>query len=118
MRKLYLLSTLVLSLLLCSRVSAQDFSNKGTDFWVGYGYHQVMTAGNAQQMVLYFAADQAANVTVTIPSLGYTQNYVVPANSVITSNVIPKANPQDARLLTEGLSSKGIHITSDYPIVA
>lgn len=118
MRKLCLLSTLVLTTLFCSRVSAQDFSNKGTDFWVGYGYHQIMTAGNQQQMVLYFAADQAANVNVSIPSLGYSQNYVVPANSLITSNVIPKGAPQDARLLTEGKSGKGIHITSDYPIVA
>lgn len=118
MRKFCLLSTLVLSVLLYGRVSAQDFSNKGTDFWVGYGYHQVMTAGNSQQMVLYFATDSAANVTVAIPSLGYNQSYSIPANSVITSSPIPKGPPQDARLQTEGYSSNGIHITSDVPVVA
>lgn len=118
MRKLCFLSTLVLTVLVCSHVSAQDFSNKGKDFWVGYGYHQVMTAGNQQQMVLYFAADQNSNVTVTIPALGYMQTYVVPAGSVVTSAPLPKANPQDARLMTEGIHDKGIHITSDKPIVA
>ncbi len=118
MRKLCFLSTLVLSVLASIRLSAQDFSNKGKDFWVGYGYHQVMTAGNQQQMVLYFAADQTSNVTVTIPALGYLQTYVVAAGTVVTSNPIPKANPQDARLQTEGIHDKGIHITSDKPIVA
>lgn len=118
MRKLCLLSTLVLTVLACSTISAQDFSNKGKDFWVGYGYHQVMTAGNQQQMVLYFAADQNSNVTVTIPALGYMQTYVVAAGTVVTSAALPKANPQDARLQTEGTHDKGIHIVSDKPIVA
>ncbi len=59
---------------------AQDFSNKGRDFWVAYGYHQVMTAGNNQEMVLYFATEAATNVTVTIPGLGYSATYSIPAN--------------------------------------
>lgn len=118
MRKLYFLSTLVFTILAGSRATAQDFSNKGKDFWVGYGYHQVMTAGNGQQMVLYFAADQNSNVTVTIPALGYTQNYFVPAGTVLTSAPLPKNAPQDARLQTEGTHNKGIHITSDKAIVA
>ena len=99
---------------------AQDFSNKGKDFWVAYGYHQVMNAGNGQDMRLYFAAEQTANVTVTIPGVGYTQTYVVPANTVVASLPIPKAGAQDARLLAESTvpENKGIHITSDKAIVA
>lgn len=118
MRKLCFLSTLVLTVLVCSRTSAQDFSNKGKDFWVGYGYHQIMTAGNGQQMVLYFAADSNTNVNVSIPALGYSANYFVPQGAVITSAPLPKNAPQDARLQTEGLFDKGIHVTADKPIVA
>ncbi|MBK9937962.1 MAG: PKD domain-containing protein [Chitinophagaceae bacterium] len=121
MRKLYLLSTLVFTILFGSNLSAQDFSNKGKDFWVAYGYHQVMTPGGGpQEMVLYFAAEQTANVVVTIPGLGYTANYTVPANSVVTSAPIPKNGLQDARLTAESTTpeNKGIHITSDRPIVA
>jgi gliding motility-associated-like protein len=120
MKKLCLLSTLVLSVLLGNLCHAQDFSNKGKDFWVGYGFHSVMTGGNLQEMVLYFAADQNTNVTVNIPGIGYTANYFVAANTVLTSNPIPKNGAQDARLLTESGSAedKGIHITSDRPIVA
>ena len=98
---------------------SQDFSNKGKDFWVGYGYHQIMTAGNAQEMVLYFATDQVTNITISIPGNGYSQTLTSPAgNNVLTSVPIPKTGPQDARLNTEGLSSKGIHITSDKAMVA
>ena len=99
----------------------QDFSNKGKDFWVGYGYHQVMTANNGQDMVLYFATDQVTNVTVSIPGTGYSQTYFnIPANSVFTTNPIPKTGVQDARLFTETAlgQDKGIHIVSDKPIVA
>ncbi|HEX5651900.1 MAG TPA: PKD domain-containing protein, partial [Chitinophagaceae bacterium] len=112
--------TLVLLFVLLGNCSfAQDFSNKGKDFWVGYGYHQVMNAGNGQNMVLYFATDQVTNITISIPGTGYTQNITSPAgNNIITSAIIPKAGMQDARLMTEGIQNKGIHITSDKPMVA
>ncbi len=120
MKKICFVSTLVLTVLLGKFSVAQDFSNKGKDFWVAYGYHQVMTNGNQQQMVLYFAADQNTNVTVSIPGLGYTQSYFVAANTVVTSNPIPKAGASDARLLTESSvpEAKGIHVEADKPIVA
>jgi gliding motility-associated-like protein len=123
MRKICFLSTLLFLLLTGTTTSAQDFSNKGKDFWLAYGYHQQMTVdgtGGPQSMVLYFAAEQNTNVTVSIPGLGYSQNYFVAANTVLTSNPIPKTGFQDARLTTESSSpeKKGIHITSDRPIVA
>src|SRR5215467_1547136 len=100
MRKVVLVSTLLLIFSAGARTYAQDFSNKGKDFWVAYGYHQAMLGGgNSQNMVLYFAAEQDANVTVSIPGVAYTQTYFVPANSVVTSNPIPKAGTQDCRLL-------------------
>ena len=98
---------------------AQDFSNKGKDFWVAYGYHQVMTAGNAQEMVLYFATDAVTSVTVEIPGVGYSRTYSnIPANTIFQSEPIPKLGTQDARLTGEGISNLGIHITSDKPVVA
>ena len=98
---------------------SQDFSNKGKDFWVAYGYHQVMTLANSQDMVLYFATDQVTNIQISIPGTGYSQSIITPAgNNIITSATIPKFGAQDARLLTEGYQNKGIHITSDKPMVA
>lgn len=105
----------------------QDVSNKGKDFWVGYGTHvsmystangSVLAAGGSQNLVLYFTSDQNANVTVEIPSTGWKRTYTVSANSVTESALIPKTGTDDVRLTTEGKSNKGIHITSDLPIVA
>ena len=53
---------------------SQDFSNKGKDFWVGYGSHCDMynangtlnATGGPQEMVLYFATEAVTTVTVTI----------------------------------------------------
>jgi len=128
MRKLFLTLLLVTVGLISNAQNfsnkGKDFwvaSNKGKDFWVAYGYHQIMTNGNAQNMVLYFATDQITSVTVSIPGLGYSQTYSnIPANTVFTSAPLPKTGAQDARLLTESTSAenKGIHIVADKPIVA
>ena len=79
---------------------SQNLSNRGREFWVGYGHHQFMEPGqpNSQEMVLYFSAEQPANVTVTVRGRTATQvtNYAVPANTVIASNFMPKAGPNDA----------------------
>ncbi len=113
---------------------AQNLSNRGRDFWVGYGHHQFMETGsNSQEMVLYLSAEQTANVTVSIEGTAWVRNYSVPAGTVLASDLIPKVAPYDARLITppcsfappgwpcggEGVfTNKGIHITSDVPIVA
>lgn len=119
MRNFFLLIVLFF---LSFQLTAQDFSNKGTDFWLGYGYHVRYVTGNpvnGQQMVLYIATEAVTNVTVSIPALGYTQTYNnIPANTIFTTNAIPKTGTQDARLTTEGISNKGIHVTSDKPVVA
>ncbi len=112
----------------------QNLSNRGTEFWVGYGHHQFMEPGqpNSQEMVLYFSAEpgQPANVTVTVQgrTAVQTTNYFVPAGTVIASNYMPKSGPNDCRLYDvppsfggnggEGLFIMSIHIESDVPIVA
>ncbi len=117
--------------------NSQNLSNKGKEFWVGYGHHQFMEAGatpaNGQDMVLYLSAEQAANVTVTIDGTSWIRNYAVAANTVRISDIIPKAGAIDARLISLPCSfvpvgtpcggegtfvNKGIHIVSDVPIVA
>ena len=83
MRKIILLAITVFTVFLAT---AQDFSNKGKDFWVGYGYHQVMSVSNAQDMVLYFATEQVTNIVISIPGTGYIQNITTAAgNTVVTS---------------------------------
>ncbi|SEW20580.1 gliding motility-associated C-terminal domain-containing protein [Chitinophaga sp. YR573] len=100
-------------------ISPADSSNTGTRFWVGYGHHEYFTENNAQNMVLYLsAANEDADVTVKINNTSWIKTYHIPANTAITSDLIPKQGLEDARLLTEGVSDKGISIESTKPIVA
>jgi gliding motility-associated-like protein len=124
MRKYGLLAVLII--LFIGSTVGQDFSNKGKDFWVGYGSHvnmysnngAVLTTGGTQEMVFYFTSDKDANVKVEIPSTGWTRTYKVIANTVTPSDVIPKTGTDDARLAVEGKSKMGIRITSDENIIA
>ncbi|MDQ6814003.1 MAG: PKD domain-containing protein, partial [Bacteroidota bacterium] len=113
----------IVCLFFATSAAAQDLSNKGTEFWVGYGYHHAMThvsnqVENEQDMVLYFTADENAIVKVDIPRLGWSKTYQVSATNVTESDPMPKSGSQDARLILEQIYPSGIHITSDKPIVA
>lgn len=105
---------------------AQNFTNRGTEFWVGYGHNQYFNAAtsgiryNTQEMVLYLSAEQEAHVTVSVPGTSWSKSYLVPANTAITTVPMPKGLPADggvdARLLDEGLYKNNIFIKSDVPI--
>lgn len=107
---------LIISISISSLIFSQDLSNKGKEFWVGYGHNQIYPSG--QTLVLYLSAEQAAQVTISVNGTSWSQTYNIPANTVIQTVEIPKNGTSDARLLAEGLSDRGIHIVSDVPIVA
>lgn len=127
---------LMLSFLLfsCASAFAQGLSNKGKEFWVGYGhnYYMELASGNeldnSQELILYFSAEQPANVTVSINGTTWTRSYRVAANTVAVSDKLPKSGTFDCRLYSksvsvggtnsEGVFNRGIHIVSDVPIVA
>lgn len=136
--KKQLLILCCISALLSTHTWGQGLTNKGTDFWVGYGLHDFMeqqseaSLENSQDMVLYLSAEQAAEVTVTVLNTGWSRTYSVPANGVIVTDALPKdPNGVDCRLFTtsqamvggtgtqEGYFRKhGIFIKSNVPIVA
>ena len=109
MRKLLLL-TCFLGAFLFSH--AQDFTNKGKEFWIGYGNHQQMFAGNTQGMDLYVTSDVNTSVIVEIPGLGITNAYAIAANQITRITI-----PNSAVLDGEGIYNKGIHVMADKPVV-
>lgn len=106
-----------------------ELSNTGMDFWTGYATHNLMynsdgtsiqSNGGDQTMVLYLSNsnNQATNVEVTIPGLGFTSGILpVPANSVYPYIIPNQIGSQYAQLYQEGKFAKGIHIVSNVPIV-
>ncbi|MDB5011992.1 MAG: domain containing protein [Daejeonella sp.] len=98
---------------------AQNTSNKGRDFWLGYGNHvrgflnpQEPNAFNTQRMVVYLTSDVNTTATVEIGGLNYSKSYEIKANDVTIADV-----PQAAYLKDDGKYNLGIHITSEKPIV-
>jgi len=100
---------------------AQLSSNQGQDFWLGYGAHSAMynadgsvnsIDGGAQEMRLYLSAATAVSVTIEMPLIRWSQTLTLQGGTVNQQVVIPKTGGNDARLTTEGISNKGIHISS------
>jgi gliding motility-associated-like protein len=129
---------LVLLMGACGTGVAQKVSNKGTEFWAGFGHTAEMETTawlDTPRVAFSFSAEQAANVVLTINGTSYRREYVVPANSVVRSENMPQgfrdipASAVDAQLYSrpfpwpggtnsEGIfKNKGIHIQSDVPIV-
>ncbi len=116
-------------LFFANAIHAQTVSNRGREFWVGYGHHQFMEPGqsNSMDMVLYLSNDNpqaTATVKVTIfgvgnPNLSATRwerTYVIAPSTVISTGTtnansftagagvvgpMPKAGAIDARLVSD-----------------
>jgi gliding motility-associated-like protein len=94
-------------------IRAQDFSNKGKDFWIGYGNHVRMFGNNApERMQLYITSDVTTTGNVAINSIGFNQPFTVVANQITTIDI-----PRSAALLDQGIYNHGIHVTAEKPIV-
>lgn len=95
---------------------AQDFSNKGKDFWVIYTGH---IDGTTSRMALYITSDQ--NATGTVSVAGNSIAFAVTANQVTTVRLTSTSTPPNSVAYngqTTGIgSNKGIHIVSDHPVV-
>jgi gliding motility-associated-like protein len=130
MRALFFLSLLLTIHILPEEAVAQNLSNRGRDFWFGYGFNYSFRSGdaprppflgfamNSQTFKVYISTREPANITISILNTGYSRSFPIPANAVDTSITIPSTGPNDARILREGLSNRAIHIHSDVPIAA
>lgn len=86
MRKLYLFSTLVLTFLLSRTIAdAQDFSNKGKEFWLCFPNH--IPSGATGQMSIWITSDRASSGTVTITNGSFTAPFTVAANGIVSINI-------------------------------
>ena len=101
--------------MLCGSMSyAQDFSNKGKEFWLAYCYHVGMVnGGGAPVMTLYLTSDVATTYTVEI--YGVT---TIATGAIAANQVIPVVIPNTYFINTDGTSNnKTIRVTAIKPIV-
>jgi gliding motility-associated-like protein len=101
-------------MLACLSISAQDFSNKGKEFWLSYSYHVGMVnSGGFPTMTLYISSDVATNYQVEI--YGVT---VLQSGSLSPGDVALVDIPTAYFINNEGLfTNRTIRVTGDKPIV-
>jgi gliding motility-associated-like protein len=106
-------------ILLCFMVSARaqsGFSNQGTEFWTVYMDHidppkSTDPKVSISQMDLYITADVNTTVTVALADGSFSQTY-----NVVAHEILSVAIPASAFIDQQGVSNKGIHITSQKPV--
>ncbi len=120
MRKLYIFSTLVLVALFSQLNSyAQDFSNKGKDFWITSGWHYGMGTGSPPVMTLSLTSDVNTTYSIEAYGVGVITSGNITAGQVAIVN-IPSTyfTYVPATGVGNGLfTGKAIHVTAAKPIV-
>jgi gliding motility-associated-like protein len=114
MRKFCLVSTLVLTLLLHGVSHAQDFSNRGREFWLSYSYHVGMVnGGGSPVMTLYITSDITTKYAVEIFGGASIATGTITAGQVATVDI-----PTSCFINNEGLfTNKAIRVTAEKPVV-
>lgn len=98
----FLLTLLFISFL-CTGGRAQ--SSEGTDFWFTFLEHR--DPNNSR--VAMISAREATSGTITIPGVGWSQNFTVAANDVVTINL-----PTAAETLgSEQVTPSAVHVVSN-----
>ena len=80
MRKIYFLSTLVLTVLACKTAFTQDFSNKGKDFYLCFPAHVPST--NNATLSIWITSDKASSGTITMANFAFSSTFNIPANGL------------------------------------
>src|SRR4030095_9981073 len=88
--------------------SAQDFSNKGKEFWLAYCYHVGMVnAGGSPTMTLYITSDVNTSYAVEIYGVTTIQSGNLTAGQVVQVNI-----PTTYFINNEGIfTNKTIRVT-------
>lgn len=107
---------LLLALLMFSVAGyAQDFSNKGKEFWIPYSYHVAMLNGGANNlfMTLYITSDMATTYNVEVYGGAVIQSGSLLPGQVVTINI-----PNTLFLTGSGLvTGKTVRVTAEKPVV-
>ena len=108
------LTLLVIAVLHCASASAQDFSNKGKEFWLAYCYHVGMVnAGGPPTMTLYLTSDVATTYNVEVYGGPNLQSGSIAPGQVVTADI-----PSTYFINDEGVfTNKAIRVNATNPIV-
>ncbi len=106
-----------IALFFVQNLVAQDFSNKGKDFWFAYPAHN---AGTTSRLAIYITSDQTT--TGTVQYNGNTIAFSVVANQTTIVRIGNATTPSNATCYIGSNNvvevNKGIHISALKPVAA
>jgi gliding motility-associated-like protein len=115
MKKLIAAVCLLLFAIKGTEVHAQDFSNKGKEFWLAYSYHVGMqsTGTGLPTMTLYLTSDVSTTYSIEIYGVTTIATGTITAGSVVQVDI-----PTTYVIDNEGsFNNRAIHVTAAKPIV-
>jgi gliding motility-associated-like protein len=90
---------------------AQNSSNKGTEFWVGFPKHR---NGTQAGLYLYITSDSSTTGTVSIPGQSWSTSFSVTANQMTLVNVPSNLAYVDC---DDCIQNKGIKVNANKDVV-
>ena len=97
--------------------SAQDFSNKGREFWIPYSYHVGMNSGptSSVSMTLYITSD--VNTSYTVEAFG-AAGPPIQSGNIAVGQVVTCVIPSSYFIPSSGLfSNRAIRVSAERPVV-
>jgi len=112
MRKFYLLSTLVLAILLGRTSYAQDFSNKGKEFYLCFPNH-VPNGNNMASLSIFITSDKASSGTITMANGAFSSTFNIAAYGIQEIVINFNANIHISNGESNTVIQKSIKIKTD-----
>jgi uncharacterized repeat protein (TIGR01451 family) len=90
-----------------------DRTNKGTDFWLTFPGNYAPDPANPPQVTLCIVGTPGTSGKVTMPGLGFSQPFVIPAVQRVS---IPLPVPADLSNTIDIVEFKGIHVIASAEV--
>lgn len=96
-----------------SRSYAQDFSNKGKDFYLCFPQHVPNSSANLATLSLYITSDKASKGTITMANGAFTGSFNIAANGIQEIQIPWNANIHISNGESNTVINKSIRIKTD-----
>jgi hypothetical protein len=104
---------LCLSVLCSLQLSAQDFSNKGKDFYLCFPQHVPNSNTNIATLSIFITSDLASSGTITMPNGAFSGTFSIAANGIQEIQIPWNANIHISNPESNTVLNKSIRIQTN-----
>ncbi len=108
----FMFRKIILIFLLLNCTSSKLHAQAGTDFW--FGFMENIGNINNLHMVVFIATDRPVSGTISVPLSGYSQSFIIAADSVLEID-LPVATVMHVG--SEIVENKGVHLTTSDSVL-